>query len=268
VSCNFIAANGVSKVVAIAAAGNTLYLLAEVNPTTFEVLIYGPNGTSPSGQPLLKGLAHFAVPIKSGQVPTLIAAEGSTTYISYSASGGQSGIWLYSGTKSKAPAKTIPLSQAVNSIIATNNTLYAILADGSLGQLDAASKFQPISVQIQPPLSPNSPNAYTSATPVPTVAGANNSTSTGPTIFLNGDVLAADAAAPSTLYVADGDHDRVVRFSASGNGPGLGLANQFTYSQPLSNMQQLALAANGSVLNVFGWNGSQLASFPINEPNG
>jgi serine/threonine protein phosphatase PrpC len=267
VSCNIIAPSGVSKVVAIAAAGDTLYLLAEESPTAYEVLIYGPNGTSPSGQPLLKGLAHFAVPIKGGTVPALIAAEGTTTYISYSTSGGQSGVWLFSGTKPKAPAKTVPLAQKVNSIIATNNSLYVILADGSLGQLDTAAKFHPISVQIQLPLSPNSPNAYTSATPVPTVSSTNNSNPSGVTTFLNGDVLAADAAAPTTVYVADGGNDRVIRFSASGNGPGLGLANQFTYSQPLSNMHQLALAANGSVLNVYGWNGSQLASFSINEPN-
>ena len=32
------------------------------------------------------------------------------------------------------------------------------------------------------------------------------------------------------MYIGDGGHNRVVRFSASGNGPGLGLANQFTYS--------------------------------------
>ena len=128
-------------------------------------------------------LAHFGCRSRVALVPTLIAADGTTTYISYSVTGGQSGIWLFSGTKPKGPGENLPLTQAASSIIATNNTLYAILADGSLGQLDATQSLQTIPVQIQPPLSPNAPNAYTSATPVPTVSSTTNSSSSGATTF-------------------------------------------------------------------------------------
>jgi hypothetical protein len=78
-------------------------------------------------------------------------------------------------------------------------------------------------------------------------------------------MLASDADAPATVYVGEGSLDRVVRFTGSRSGSGLGLANQFTYSAPLKNMQELAVGANGNVLNVYGWYGSQLASFSVSE---
>jgi serine/threonine protein phosphatase PrpC len=266
VNCSAISLSNVASVVALATAGETLFVLAQQNPTTYEVLIYGPNGTSPNGQPQIKNIAHFGVPTSGGAVPKLIAGQGSTTYVAYSVTGGAGGIWTFTGTRPKGPAKTIPLTQEANSIVATNGTLYAILADGSLGQLDATPTYQPIQVRIQNPLTPNTPATYTSATPVPTVASSSSGNANGNTMFRNGATLAADANAPATVYVGDGAKNRVVRFTASGSGPGLGLANQFTYSTPLENMQELALAANGPVLNVYGWNGSQLASFPISEP--
>ena len=266
VNCQAISLPNVASVVALASASETLIILAQQNPTTFEVLIYGPNGTSPDGQPLIKNVAHFGVPTTNGAVPTLIAGQGSTTYVSYSLTGGTGGIWIFNGTKPTKPTKTISLAHAASSIVATNSTLYAILADGSLGQLDATPTYQPIQVQIQNPLTPNIPATYTSATPVPTVTSSSTGNANGNTMFRNGAMLASDANAPATVYIGDGAQNRVVRFTASGSGPGLGLANQFTYSAPLKNMQELALAANGSVLNVYGWYGSQLASFPIDEP--
>jgi serine/threonine protein phosphatase PrpC len=267
VTCTQLAVQSVSTVLALASDGETLLVLAQQNPTTYEVLIYSPNGTSPSGQPLLKAVAHFGVPISGGTVPALIAAKGATTYVTYSKTGGAPGIWIFTGTKPRGPAKTIPLNQAANSIVATNNTLYAILADGSLGQLDSHQAFQPIQVAIQPPLIPSTPTNYTSATPVPTVANTSaTGGSSGNTTFRGGDVISADADDSTTIYIDDTAPNRVVRFSASGTGPGLGLADQFTYGGSVSSINQLALAANGSVLNVYGWSGSQLASFSIDEP--
>jgi serine/threonine protein phosphatase PrpC len=267
VTCTQLPVQSVSTVLALASDGEALFVLAQENPTTYEVLIYSPNGTSPGGQPLLKTVAHFGVPITGGAVPALIAAKGTTTYVSYSETGGAPGIWIFTGTKPTKPAKTIPLNQAANSIVATNNTLYAILADGSLGQLDSHQAFQPIQVAIQPPLIPSTPTNYTSATPVPTVANTSaTGSSSGNTTFRGGDVIAADADNSTTIYIGDTAPNRVVRFSASGTGPGLGLADQFTYDGSVSSINQLALAANGSVLNVYGWSGSQLASFSIDEP--
>ncbi|MGO8946173.1 MAG: hypothetical protein ACLQUY_00625, partial [Ktedonobacterales bacterium] len=177
------------------------------------------------------------------------------------------GIWIFNGTKPKGPAKTITLTTAASSIVATNNTLYAILKDGSLGQLDSSQTYQAIQVEVQAPIIPSAPANYTSATPVPTVASTTAAgSSSGNTTFPGGDVLSADANDATAIYVGDSAQNRVVRFSASGTGPGLGLADQFTYGAPVSSIEQLALAANGSVLNVYGWSGSQLASFAIDEP--
>jgi serine/threonine protein phosphatase PrpC len=267
VTCTQLAVQSVSSVLALASDGETLFVLAQQNPTTYEVLIYSPNGTSPTGQPLLKAVAHFGVPTTGGTVPALIAAKGSTTYVSYSNTGGAPGIWIFTGTKPTKPAKTIPLNQAAHSIVATNNTLYTILADGSLGQLDSQQAFQPIQVAIQPPLIPSTPTNYTSATPVPTVANTSaTGGSSGNTTFRGDDVIAADADDSTTIYIEDTAQNRVVRFSASGTGPGLGLADQFTYGGSIPSFNQLALAANGTVLNVYGWSGSQLASFSVDEP--
>jgi hypothetical protein len=87
----------------------------------------------------------------------------------------------------------------------------------------------------------------------------------GTTTF-RGDVIAADANDATTIYIDDTAPSRVVRFSASGTGPGLSLANQFTYGGSVASITPLALAANGSALNVYGWSGSQLASFSMHEP--
>ncbi len=242
-------------------------MLAQQNPTTYEVLIYSPNGTSPTGEPLVKNVAHFGVPISGSTVPTLIAAQGSNTYVSYSVAGATPGIWTFSGTKPKGPAKTIPLPMAASSIVATNNTLYAILADGSLGQLNASQTYQPIPVQIQLPIIHSEPGNYTSATPVPTVADtATPGSSPSNTTFRGGASLSSDANDSAAIYVGDSSQNRVVRFSASGTGPGLGLADQFTYGAPIASIEQLALAANGPSLNAYGWSGSQLASFSVTEP--
>jgi hypothetical protein len=267
VTCTQLPVQNVSAVLALASDGETLFVLAQQNPTAYEVLIYSPNGTSPGGQPLIKNVAHFGVPTTGGAVPALIAAKGATTYVSYSETGGAPGIWTFTGTKPTKPAKTITLNQAANSIVATNNTLYAILADGSLGQLDSQQAFQPIQVAIQPPLIPSTPTNYTSATPVPTVANTSTpGNSNRNTTFRGGDIISSDANDSTTIYIDDIPLKRVVRFSASGTGPGLGLADQFTYDGTMAGINQLALAANGSVLNVYGWSGSQLASFSIDEP--
>jgi hypothetical protein len=266
VNCNSIPLTNVASVVTLATAGETLFVLAQQNATTYEVLIYGPNGTSPSGQPVIHLTARFGVPTPNGAVPTLIGGQGSTTYVAYSMTGGTGGIWIFHGTNPNGPAKTIPLTQAASSIVATSGTLYAILADGSLGQLDATPIYQPIELHIQNPLIPNiSPSTYTSATPVPTVTSPSTGNINSNTTFRHGAMLASDANAPTTVYVGDGSVNRVVHLTASGSGPGLGYTNQVTYSAPLENMQELALAANGPVLNVYGWNGSQLASFSISE---
>jgi hypothetical protein len=78
--------------------------------------------------------------------------------------------------------------------------------------------------------------------------------------------MSADADDPTTIYIDDTAPNRVVRFSASSIGSGLGLADQFTYGGSVASINPFALAANGSVLNVYGWSGSQLASFAIKEP--
>ena len=266
VTCNIELLPTGTTPVALASDGETLFVLAQQSATAYEVLIFAPNGTAPNGQPLLKSVGHFGLPAQNGEVPALIAAQGATTYVSYALTGGSPGIWVFNGNNPKGPAKTIPLTQAASSLAATNGTLYILLSNGTLGQLDATQTFQPLQVQIQAPLSPTSSDSYSAATPVPTVAGATSGGANAGSVFQNGAVVAADANAPTTVYVGDGASNRVVRFSASAAGPGVGLSNQFVYSAPLTHMQQLALAANATVLNVYGWSGSQLASFSVDEP--
>jgi hypothetical protein len=258
---------GVQSVLALAADGETVYALAQQTSTTYEVLTYSPNGTSPNGQPISKNLAQFGVPISNSAVPALIAAKGANTYISYSITGGSPGIWVFNGTKPTKPTKTVNLKMAASSIVAANNSLYAILADGSLGELDATQTFlQPIQVAIPAPLTPSAAATYTSATPVPTVANSAGSASSSGTLFRGADVFSVDANDSTSIYIDDTALSRVVRFSLITTSPGLVLANQFTYGGLIPSLNQLALALNGSVLNLYGWSGSQLASVSITEP--
>jgi hypothetical protein len=83
--------------------------------------------------------------------------------------GGAPGIWISDSTTLQGPSRTISLARPAGSIVATNSTLYAILAGGSVGQLDATSTYQPIQMEIQNPLTPDNPPTYTAAAPVPTV---------------------------------------------------------------------------------------------------
>ncbi len=153
------------------------------------------------------------------------------------------------------------------SLTASGATVYALLEDGTAGQLDAAHSFISLPVQVQTPIPPGVTSGYTSATPVPTVtAPAGTGTTTDGTVFAHGAVIAADPSMQTDLLVADGANNRVVRFSAADTSGGLRLASQYVYGPPLANLALLAPASTGTTLTIYAWSGARLEAFSVPEP--
>jgi hypothetical protein len=154
------------------------------------------------------------------------------------------------------------------SLTASGSTVYALLEDGTAGQLDATHSFVTLPVEVQTPIPPGLTDGYTSATPVPTVTTVPAGTITNAygTLFAHGAVIAADPSLHADLLVADGTNNRVVRFSATDTSPGLRLASQYVYGPPLANLALLAPASTGTTLTIYAWSGAQLEAFSVPEP--
>jgi serine/threonine protein phosphatase PrpC len=269
VVCVALSLSGVSGVVALASDGATLYMLAQQSNGGFEVLGIGPTGTvAANGLPVTKIVQHFAVAAHNGETPVALAASAGAIYVGYKpGASGTPGIWVYRGNVSQGPAQTLTLPQPANSLAVVNGTVFGLLTDGTLGEFAANNSWQAISVQVQNPLTHDDPTSYVSATPVPTVSPAVTTTATGSTQFDSHDMLLADSALHTHLLVNDGAQSRLIRFIASGTGPGLGLAAQYVYDKPLVNVSPLAVTSNGTTLGVYGWSAGSLVALPIPEPS-
>ncbi|HLZ23126.1 MAG TPA: Stp1/IreP family PP2C-type Ser/Thr phosphatase [Ktedonobacterales bacterium] len=270
-SCFAVPLANVSTVIALAADGAALYVLAEQGTSSYTVLSVATSGANADGSPRFTIQRRFAVPTPNSQVPTSLAESAGTFYIGYSESAGAGGIWTFTGTAPKSPSQSVSLAQAPATLALSGGTLYALLADGSLGQLDTAHRYLPLPVQVPSPLSIIDPGAYSAAAPVPTAATpASSDTTTTPatTLFPASAVLVTDPALSGHILVGDGASNRLVRFTANQGQPGLGLAAQYVYTAPLAHGSALALAANGATLTAYTWDGSQLAAFSISEPAG
>ena len=259
-----LTANGVATTVALAADGSSLFALVETTGGTYVVLAVPTDSVNANGTYHVKPQQRVAVATPHGETPKLLAVRGNTTYVGYANSSGAPGIWTFTDNGTKGPKLTTPLTQAATSLVAANSTLYVLLSDGSLGQLDSKSAYLPLPVVAQPPLIFDAPADYTSTTPVPTAATGSGGASAQ--LFSSGAVLAADPALHMHIFVGDGASHRAIRFTGNATAPGLALATQYVYGSSSTDTKLLALSSNGTVLNVFVWTGSRLLSFTVNEP--
>ncbi len=274
--CVAVALPGVSTTLAIAADGPGLYALSQVGSSGYAIFSILPNGANADGSTRVKVQQFFTVPTPHAEAPTTIAADGANIYIGYKGdASGSSGIWLFSGSTPKTPSMAAPLPQPAVSLAAANGTVYALLADGSLGQLDTTHTYLQLPMQVLPPVTAADPTTYTSSAPVPTppasaTPAATATTSAGGTpagtLFGSGASLAGDPAQRTNILLGDPASSRVVRFLANQTGQGLSLNAQYVYGAPLTNVKGLALSTAGTTLTVFAWSGSQLNTFSIPEP--
>lgn len=263
-----LAGNGVETTVALAADGGSLFALVEMTGGTYAVLAVPTDSINANGTYHVKPQQRVSVATPHGETPKLLAVQGSATYIAYTSGSGALGIWTFTDDGAKGPKLTTPLTQAAVSLAATNNTLYALLSDGSLGQLDPKAAYLPLPVAVSAPLAFDAPINYTDATPVPTAtttAATQAGTSSG-TLFPSGAVLAVDPARHTHLFVGDGTNHRALRFIGSAAAPGLAIGAQYVYGSFYSDTKLLALSSNGTTLNGFVWTGTRILTFAVDEP--
>lgn len=275
--CAAIALPGVSTTLALSADGPKLYALAQVGGGAYAVFTVLPNGANPDGSLRVKAQQFFTVPTPHAEAPTTLAANGASIYVGYKGgASGVGGIWLFSGSSPKAPSQTAQVPQPATSLAAANGTVFAILADGSLGQLDTTLTYLQLPLRVLPPVTSADPTAYTASTPVPTPpasatpAASTSASSSGTpagTLFGSGSSLVVDPALRTGILLGDPASSRVVRFLVSQAGPGLSLSAQYVYGAPLTNVKGLALSSAGTTLTVFAWSGTQLVAFSIPEPS-
>ncbi len=134
------------------------------------------------------------------------------------------------------PTTATPTTQPVGSSLAPNSTT----TPASTASLPAATVPAPV------------------ATPTP--SGVSSQLVPGaPTLFGGSSSLSADRVASNDLFVGDGATSRVVRFTL--NGPDLQLVRQYVYGPPLSPLQSVTAAADGT--RLFAWSGSQLVEVAL-----
>lgn len=292
--CAPVTVKGVSAYLSIAVDGQTVYALAQQAAGGYGVVAVAPGALGSNGAPTVKTNALFAVPVTQ-ETPTHLTVAGKSLYISYA--GGATtpfGVWLFNGQPKtpggpEAPAQTIALPAAASNLLASNNSLYMLLADGSLGQLDVSHLYTALVVVASPPATTNDPATYTAATPVPTPASpavtqaASGAATATPVIsvtagatatpnpalgatFSAGATLIADPLTPTNILLSDPANSRIIRLVTTTNGPGVGLVGQYVYSAPITNVSDAAVTGAGSTLNAFVWSGSHLVTFPLPEP--
>ena len=269
IACGVLHLGGVTSAAALASDGGTLYVLAQQSGGGYEVLGIAPSGTGTNGLPGIRVAQRFAVTTRNGETPVALAALGGAVYVAYKpGSSGTPGIWVYRGNVSRGPAQTLTLPQPAISLAVVGGSIAGLLGDGTLGQAATNGSWQAISVQVQNPLTPDDPALYVPATPVPTVSPNSSSSGSGSsTQFASDDTLIADPALPAHVFINDGAQNRFIRFIASATGPGLGLAAQYVYGAPITNLHPLAVTSNGTTLGAYGWSGGSLIAFAMPEPS-
>jgi serine/threonine protein phosphatase PrpC len=277
ITCGAVAIPNVATVAAISADGGTLYALAERSSGAYLVVAISPtlpNGFSADGTANVKTQERFTISPTQGEVPQLLAVQGGTSYVGYKpGSAGSPGIWTFSGSAPKAPSHTTPLSsQPAVSLAAAGSTAYALLADGSMGNLDSSFAYQPIAIQVLSPLVPGTTTPYTGAMQVPTASGAsdpnaNSGNAARPTTFPGGATLTIDPAVKTHLLVSDPANMRIVLFDITGASGTFQPVTQYVYGTPLAGVKGVTVASDSTLLTVYAWSGSQLATFSMREPS-
>jgi serine/threonine protein phosphatase PrpC len=257
-ACNQVALPTGTTPVALASQGATLYALVRDAASAYAVVAVQPAGENADGTLKVKLTPRVAVATPHGEQPVALALSGTTVFVGFQ--GATSGVWAYNGANPKAPAFAATLPQAPVALAATNGTVYLLLSDGSLGQLDSAHAYLPLPLSVPAPITDAAPEEYTSATPVPTAPAAGGATAT---LFATGATLGVDPTAPQSVLVGDGTNNRVVRLAAAAGRPGLTLAGQYVYGPPLAPARGLALAGSATVPTAYLWSAGQLVGVPL-----
>lgn len=192
-TCTPITLPGVSAALAITSDGQTIYALTQQTAGGYSVQTVAPLGANPDGSAKVKVASLFNVPVTQ-ETPTHLAALGKSVFVSFA--GGATtpyGVWLFNGT-GKGPAQTITLPQAAASLVTANNTLYLLLVDGTLGQLDVSHLYTSLVTLAPTPATTTDPSAYTAAMPVPTPQNTAGATAAAP--------VATATAIPATAPTA------------------------------------------------------------------
>lgn len=275
-ACAATSVSGASATLAIAADGPTLYTLSRDSSGGYGVYSLSAQSPAPGAPPKLTSKLVFQLPSQQGDTPIALAVNGTNYSVGYSAGNGPGGIWVFSGSAPKSPAQVVTLPQtngapSISALTAAHGTIYALMSDGSLGQIDSAHNYLPLPVTVMPPVAPFPPSSYTGALPVPTVpqtpaaqtpsAGGSSSA----TLFSTNASLAAVSTNKPIVLVGDAASGRVVSF-APGATPGLQLAGQYVYGKQLADVSGLAAAQAGQMLTIYLWSGSQLATYDVAQP--
>ncbi|HEX8996057.1 MAG TPA: Stp1/IreP family PP2C-type Ser/Thr phosphatase [Ktedonobacterales bacterium] len=292
-TCAPVTIKGVSAYLSIATDGQTVYALAQQAAGGYGVVSVEPGAAGANGAPTMKTASLFAIPVTQ-ETPTHLAVSGKSIYVSYA--GGATtpfGVWLFNGQPKtpgapEASAQTIALPAAAASLLTANNSLYLLLADGSLGQLDVSHVYTALVVVASPPATTTDPAMYTAATPVPTpqtptAAASSASTSTAAAgtpsagvsstpnsalgaTFSPGATLMGDPLTPADILLSDPTNSRILRLVTTANGPGVGLVGQYVYSAPVTDVSDATVTGAGSNLNLFVWSNAHLVTFQAPEP--
>jgi hypothetical protein len=246
-------------VLSIAGDGAVVYGLAYYTNSTYAVFSITPDASVPNSSTTLKVETRFVVPTANGEKPAHLAERGGVYYVTYGAgTTGQAGVFVFSGDVTKDPPKNVKLDHDAASVVATNGTLYLLLSDGTLGQLDSSPAYKPLPVKAPQPLATAgfNPTSYVAATPVPTPVTAAD---TSGTHFPATGVLSADPANPTHLYLADVSADRILSFTASATG--LDFNTQYLQTTPRQDVSALAVVSANSKPYLFQWSGGKVVAY-------
>jgi serine/threonine protein phosphatase PrpC len=262
--CAPITIKGASAYLSLVSYGDSVFVLTQLAAGGYNILKVTPGALSATGAPTTKAIIYLAVPTTK-QTPTHLAIYGRTVYVSYAIGSTSFGVWYFSGLPKSKP-QAIGLPAAVTSLLAVNNSLYMLLADGTLGQLDTAHVFISLPVTATLPATATPPETYTAATPVPTPQSSAVAATPTPTIgatFGPGAQLIGDPLNATQFLVSDPRTQRIIQLVTAANGPGVGLVGQYVYGASPTNVGDIAMTGFDSTLNAYVWSNAQLVTFTL-----
>ena len=220
-----------SAVVDLTVDGSTLYLLHEVNDTSFSIeqITVGADGSASAEQSVL-ALPQGAPAAQ----PVLLVVHGQQRYVLYR--GANDTVYQCSDTTCAAVGGALP-NQVRSMAIGPNNTLYLLLVNGSLAAF-SDGVLHALNLSILPALPVAAPDSFNVLTPLPTVpttatfpasspasgATATSSPAATPTYapvgvkLANATLLVSDTQ--NHLFIGDRSGHRIIQLnpSTSANG--------------------------------------------------
>ncbi|HEX6817174.1 MAG TPA: Stp1/IreP family PP2C-type Ser/Thr phosphatase [Ktedonobacterales bacterium] len=248
-----------SSVASIATDGSTLFALGQHSDGTTVVDALPAQGYANDGSLDFGGQSSFNVPTPGGEKVTHVVEQGGTYYVSFEANGGADfGVWVFAGDPTKGPSKTVKLPTAVSSMVISNGTLYLLLNDGSIGQLDSTPQYKSSVVSAPAPL-PADPSTYSYATPVPVLTPQDTAAGSR---FSSSASLGLDPYNQNRLVVSAFPTNRVVQFTAGGPGTNPVLAVQYLYTPAISSASASTVTSVNGQLFLYLWSQNYLVAFP------